>query len=355
MPEGKSSKTAAQDAIPPTRQVRGATVYQVRPAKAVREYLDQRANELGRNTWNSYRSKLNFFDRWCGLNSVEYVAEINARKLQAWKNWRLTEGNEVEDGKLDSSAHEESQRAVKRFLKWCEEMSYVAPGTSSIVQIPKQSDSDTRSDTDALHPAQAALALDFASKRYYARAQHVALLLLVATGESLKSIWALNRSDYERSGQTGTLRIKSGPEQEDSTSERIRLGQDVCKVLDDYLKEHWSPPTEDSGQRPLLVAKGGNGRISKATIRKYIYKLTRPCKTENTCPAGIDPSECPAVDCISAHYKCKENASPKDIKKGYEKFHREQQSAVREQESGGSEDSEEELRGQDSPPRYGLD
>jgi len=354
-PEKESSKTSARNAIPPTRQIRDATVYEVRPARAVSEYLDQRANELRRNTLNSYRSELKFFVRWCGLNGIEYVAEIDAKKLQALKKWRLTEGNKVEDGRLDSRAHKHSQQTVKRFLKWCEEISYVAPRTSSMVQIPRQSDSDTQSDTGALRSAQAALALDFASKRYYARTQHVALLLLVATGESLRSVWALNRSDYERSGQTGTLRIKSGPGQENDTSERIRLGQDVCEVLDDYLKEYWSAPTEDSGQHPLLIANGGSGRISEATIRKYVYELTRPCKTENTCPAGIDPGECPAVDCTSSYYKCKENASPMYVKKGYEKFHRERPSGIRDQESGGSEHSGEELRGKDSLPRYGLD
>lgn len=100
-------------------------------------------------------------------------------------------------------------------------------------------------------------------------------------------------------------------------SERhITLREDVCDAVDEYLKYNWTPTTEDSGRRPLLVTERGSGRIAKSTIRKYIYELTRPCKTIDKCPAGINPADCPAVGDGKTVTSCKENASPKALRTG---------------------------------------
>ena len=100
-------------------------------------------------------------------------------------------------------------------------------------------------------------------------------------------------------------------------SERhIILREDVCDAVDEYLKYNWTPTTEDSGRRPLLVTERGSGRIAKLTIRKYIYELTRPCKTIDKCPTGINSADCPAVGDGKTFTSCKENASPKALRTG---------------------------------------
>ena len=172
-------------------------------------------------------------------------------------------------------------------------------------------------------------------------AKRVVLLLLARTGAGPIALRELDRSDYDRSGRGGLLTIQHRPNPEAANPEEltenawltakpkstglkngkgserhITLREDVCDALGEYLKYNWTPTTENSGRRPLLVTERGSRRIAKSTIRKYIYELTRPCKTIDKCPAGINSADCPAVGDGKTVTSCKKNASPKALRTG---------------------------------------
>jgi len=63
-------------------------------------------------------------------------------------------------------------------------------------------------------------------------------------------------------------------------------------VLRDYIEENRIDVTDESGRKPLLTTKVG--RIARNTIRKWSYRLTRPCWYPGECPHGRELSECRA-------------------------------------------------------------
>lgn len=50
---------------------------------------------------------------------------------------------------------------------------------------------------------------------------------------------------------------------------------EVREILDDYVAHKRPDVTDEHGREPLLAT--GRGRLSKSTIRKYVYKWSRPC------------------------------------------------------------------------------
>jgi integrase len=284
---------------------------------------------------------LKFFVRWCGLNGYEYLADIDGYAIENYGQWRRYEGHEADGSALAATTYKTSLKRLKHFLKWCERTEYVRPRLPEKVKIPRIEGGDTRERPEKLDPEEASAALEHAEKYYEAEPKHIVLLLTVRTGGRPGDLQELDRSDYERSGREGVLTIQHRPspgtdnpqelpenawltskpestglKNNEGGERHITLGQNICDVIDDYLEKYWEPPTEDSGRRPLLVTKNGSGRISTSSIRKYIYELTRPCKTINNCPAGIDPEDCPAVGNDKTVTECKENVPPKALKKG---------------------------------------
>lgn len=104
--------------------------------------------------------------------------------------------------------------------------------------------------------------------------------------------------------------IKNGP----SGERRISISANVCAVVDDYL-EHQRPDVLDEyGRVPLLATS--QGRVATSTIRRYVYKWSRPCAIGRECPHDRDPNECEAVD-VDLAPSCPSGVTPHPIRRGY--------------------------------------
>jgi len=62
--------------------------------------------------------------------------------------------------------------------------------------------------------------------------------------------------------------------------------------------------TDDHGRKPFLATK--QGRISRSTMRRYVYEVTAPCFRGLECPSCTDDSEA----------KCGESVTPHAVRRG---------------------------------------
>jgi len=73
--------------------------------------------------------------------------------------------------------------------------------------------------------------------------------------------------------------------------------------------------TDEHGREPLLASQ--QGRITKSTIRKYVYKWSRSCAVGAECPHDRDPDECDAANDLDQASKCPSSVTPHPIRRGY--------------------------------------
>jgi hypothetical protein len=93
--------------------------------------------------------------------------------------------------------------------------------------------------------------------------------------------------------------------------------QNISEGLADLIKGYLENPqryekTDKFGRKPLLTTKDGRPRIT--TIRRDIYKLTRPCTYSGECPHDREISECKATTNKHAS-ECPSSQSPHPVRR----------------------------------------
>lgn len=209
---------------------------------------------------------------------------------------------------------------LRVFLRWCERIDAVQPGLWKCAKPPNVPDEKKASDR-ALHREEAQPILDHLAKYEYASIEHVAWLLLVETGVRLGALRALDVEDYRSDCEPSYVEVVHRPEtgtpiKNGSEGERwIGLSDEACEIVDDYLAHQRPDVTDSYGREPLFAT--AQGRVAKTTIRKYIYKWSRPCEIGLECPHDRVPEECTAATDVDRASKCPSSLTPHPIRRGY--------------------------------------
>nr|WP_322987040.1 hypothetical protein [Natribaculum luteum] len=82
---------------------------------------------------------------------------------------------------------------------------------------------------------------------------------------------------------------------------------------------HRPDVTDDYGCKPLIATQ--YGRLPGNTIRKTLYRVTRPCWRDEPCPRDRDLEECEAVHLDHAS-TCPSSRSPHDVRSGRVAYYR---------------------------------
>ncbi|WP_207217109.1 hypothetical protein [Natrinema altunense] len=118
--------------------------------------------------------------------------------------------------------------------------------------------------------------------------------------------------------ETGT-RLKNG----DPGERVINLADWVAETIQDYIDVNRPDQTDEHGRKPLLTSRKGNGRLSKSSMRNWIYIYTQPCEFGGECPHDRDPETCEARE--HGHgSKCPSSRSPHKLRTGSITWHRDQ-------------------------------
>lgn len=289
-----------------------ATLEPIHPEEALELYLEDKARECRTSTVNSHRSRLGFFLDWCADRDLDNLNEVTARDLHEYRVWRRED--------LTVTSEKTQMDTLRVFLEWCETIDAVQPGLFKKVKSPVIPDGGNVDDT-VIHTDEANEILDYLERYEYATVEHVVWLILVETGLRLGAAHGLDVGDYRPEADHPHLVVRHRPETDTPIKngpkgERpISIGPKVCTILDDYLEHRRSDVTDEHGRKPLLASS--HGRLSKSSIRTYVYKWSRPCAVGQCCPDDREPDECDAATDLDLASKCPASVTPHPIRRGY--------------------------------------
>lgn len=282
------------------------------PDEALELYLRERSTEVTENTLQSHEYRLNHFVRWCNeVAEIENVNNLTGRDLHRYKLWRQ------EDGDLNQVSLKSQMDTLRVFLRFCESIDAVEPDLHSKVMSPTLSDGIGQRDVK-LDAEEADQLLDHLGRFEYATFGHALILLLWRTGLRMGSARALDLDDFNVEEEYVAVRHRpetDTPLKNQQNGERlVALNPTICTVLNDYIEVNRPDVTDDYGRVPLLATE--HGRPSKNTIRATVYRWTRPCMYQNTCPHGRDRDDCEALNTRMAASKCPSSVSPHAVRRG---------------------------------------
>lgn len=297
------------------RQLQEATETTLEPTEpedALKLYLKDKARECRKSTVDSHWSRLGFFVDWCAKQGIDNLNDLSARDLHEYRVWRRED--------LSINTEKTQMDTLRVFVEWCETIDAVPSGLFKKIKSPSIPDEEAAKET-TLHVSRGKEILAHLDRFAYASIEHVAWVLLTETGMRIGAVRALDVGDYRPDAdqphldvvhrpKTGTP-IKNGPRGE----RRVGVSSGVCTVVDDYLEHQRSDVTDDYGREPLLATV--QGRIAKSTIRRYVYKRSRPCAIGRECPHNRDSDECEAAVDPDQASGCPSSVTPHPIRRGY--------------------------------------
>jgi len=284
----------------------------IEPERAVELYLEDKARECQQATVRSHRSRLGFFVDWCDKHGVDNLNELSARDIHEFRVWRRED--------LNVTSEKTQMDTLRVFIEWCETIDAVQHGLFKKIKPPAIPDGGNVRET-TLATDRANAILDYLERYEYATAEHVTLLILVETGMRMGGAHGLDVDDYRGADEPPHLGLAHRPDTDTplkngQKGERpVSITSDACDLIDDYLENRRPDVTDEYGREPLLASQ--QGRISKSTIRKYVYKWSRPCAVGAKCPHDRDPAECDAANNLDQASKCPSSVTPHPIRRGY--------------------------------------
>ena len=287
--------------------------HKLTPEEAVEDFNRERKNSVSHSTWRNYQYPLNQFTAFCEERELEYIGEVSGYDLKKFKLHRQEAG-------IKKVTLKNNLSTMRVFFRWCAQAGLVDPELPEMIQLPSLSSNDTVSD-EVLEQERVESILNYLYKFEYGTLRHCLFHFMWHTGVRMGTLRAIDLGDYydgqeyvelHHRPETGTP-LKNGYEGE----REVSINEEVAEVLDDYISVHRNPLTESSGRKPLFTAEK---RISKTTIRKNLYAVTRPCHISDNCPHDREIENCEATTYSEAG-GCPSSMSPHPLRRASISYH----------------------------------
>lgn len=270
-------------------------------------YLAERETDLAERTRRSQRYVLERFIEWCVNNDVAAVAELDGRDLHDFRKERR---QEVNGNTLRSQLG-----VLRQYIRFAESVEAATIGLAERIVMPQVETHarDTRLETDM-----ADVVLEHLRKFQYASRDHTLIRLLWVTAIRVGTARSFDVNDFDRDEQT--LAVRHRPEMGTSLKngrqgERLlALDDRTAETLGDYIDNTRVQVTDEHGRDPLLTTRHGRAGIS--TLRRAVYRWTRPCQRGDACPHDRNPDHCDAKQIVSLASQCPSTTSPHDVRRG---------------------------------------
>jgi integrase len=294
-------------------RLQDSSLQPLRPDAGLNQYLLNKESEYAPNTLSTHESRLGWFVEYCQNNSIENLNSITGRTIHSYRLWRRNEGD------LCTVSEKHSQDTLRCFIDFLESIDAVQSGLTEKVISPSLSQGEDVRDS-LIEEGRLEEILDYLSKYRYASGEHVIWSLFGRTGMRLGTLRALDISDFYPGAATPHLNVRHRPEEtplkNQYMGERTVASPPPCStVLDDYLEHHHPKIKDEFGRMPLIGTK--HGRIADSTVRRWVYKWTRPCAISGDCPHGRDINQCAAADNSHQASKCPSAESPHTVRRTY--------------------------------------
>lgn len=287
------------------------------PNSGVERYLDHKAQEITESSVERYETSLNFFVGYCNDNSIANLNSLTGRTIEDYRRWRREEST---DTSLKRKTMRDEMYLLQDFLRYLESIEAVKTGIFKKVVIPLLRTGDGVCDV-RIKGKRAKRILDYLKKFHYASLEHVFWLILGVTGRRIGGLHTLDVRDFSPNAEYPHLAFRHRPKQgtrlkNGSQSEaNVNISEEVCEIIDDYLTTKRPQTVDEYGREPLLATK--QGRLSTSTMRKYVYKWTRPCQVKGVCPHDRIIEDCEAARDANKASKCPSSKSSHAVRHGY--------------------------------------
>ena len=285
-------------------------------------YHDWAQDEHATSTVKAEKPRLRAFVQFCDEEGIENLNSVSGRDLFKYRIWRREgQGDDREPVRMVTL---KGQLATLRsFLKFAADIDAVPPNLFDQVQLPTMKNGEDVSET-TLDPERAVAILDYLEKAHPASREHILLLLLWRTGARSGAVRGLDLQDVDLEGKhprvSGpALQFVHRPETDtplkngENGTRWNRISQKAAGYIEDYIEFHRDDVTDDHGREPLITTQ--YGRPAGNTIRKTLYKITRPCWRGEACPHDREIDDCDATFLDNAS-KCPSSRSPHKIRTG---------------------------------------
>ncbi|MFC4356560.1 tyrosine-type recombinase/integrase [Halobium salinum] len=282
----------------------------IAPETALELYLADRENEVTEATLRSHRSRLGHFIQWCDKEDLDNLNDLTGRRLQKYRVWRRNKGN------LAPVSEKTQMDTLRVFIRWLESIDGAEQDLSTKVLSPTLASGENVRDV-MLDSERADAILSCLSKYHYVSIQHVTVSLLWHTMMRIGALRALDLDDYSATGKY--LKVRHRPESGTPIKNKydgerhVALSDPICELIDDWIAEKRPESVDEFGRDALVTTS--QGRVSKSSIRAYVYQWSQPCRYRSVCPHGREQSSCEAThrDHVS---KCPSSISPHAVRRG---------------------------------------
>lgn len=277
------------------------------PETLLKLYLSEREPELADSTLRSHRYDIQHFLQWCNENGIDAVADLTGRHLH---EFRMERRESINGNTLRSQLG-----TLRQYLQFAESIEAANVGLSERIRMPEveRASRDSRLTKDTADAILAHL-----SRFHYASRDHAIIKLLWSTGIRVGTARAFDVDDLDPDERTIAARHRPATGTPLKNAERgerlIALDVETTEILTDYI-EHTRPGAiTDDDRKPLFASE--SARLSISTMRRAIYRWTRPCHLGNSCPHDREKTDCEAYRRISKGSECPSSRSPHSVRRG---------------------------------------
>jgi site-specific recombinase XerD len=297
-----------------------STLDRIAPETVLDLYLSERETDLADSTRRAHRYTIERLVEWCEANDIAAVADLDGRALH---EFRMDRRDVVNGNTLRSQLG-----IIRQFIRFAESIEAAETGLSERIRMPQveRHSRDTRLETEV-----ADIVLDHLRKFEYASRDHALLRVLWVTAVRVGTARAFDVSDFDR--EERTLAARHRPETDtplkngDRGERLIALDPQTTEVLADYVDNRREPITDAYDRRPLFATE--RGRMGASTIRRAVYRWTRPCQRGDGCPHDRDPDDCEARRTVIKAADCPSTRSPHEVRRGAISYYLSENTPVR--------------------------
>ncbi len=294
------------------------TLEPIEAGEAIDRYLEYKKQEIRTQTVSEYRRKLAHFQQFCENREIKNLNALNGRLIHDFRQYRRVD-SAPQSEPLSTKTMRDEMYLLRDFISFLEEIEGVSRNLSEKVRIPELGAEDGIRNIN-IESERVNAILDHLEKYEYASRAHVVWTFHAHTGQRPGGLYALDLDDLHLDQENpyiklchrqGETELKNG----DAGETEIYISKSVARVFEDYIKKNRVEVVTVNSRDPFLTTT--HGRLSKTTMRKYIYKFSRPCVVTGECPHDRNINSCEAAKSDDAASKCPSSRPPYALRHGY--------------------------------------
>lgn len=289
------------------RQHADSDIDRIEPSTVLELYLVERETDLAERTLRSHRYVIETLVEWCEDNDVQTVADLDGRDLH---DYRLDRRKELSGNTLRSQLG-----TIRQFIRFAESIEAATRGLAERIRMPE---AERHARDGRLQTEVADGVLEHLHRFQYASRDHAVLRMLWITAVRVGTARAFDIEDFDPEDQLLAVRHRpetGTPLKNGHRAERLlALDDRTTEVLSDYVEHTRVDVTDGHDRAPLFTTD--RGRMAASTIRRSVYRWTRPCQRGHECPHDRDVDECTAANRVAQASECPSTRSPHEVRRG---------------------------------------